>query len=717
MLSTKCIKESRGPVPTGFELTQEQGLTMARRHLELLFGKFAEKNLPGTYRIRLLAVWKEEEMPKGLPRIVEKFPMGLAQGKGMLPELFQLNNDGYDVYVGVNPFQKPSGRKENVIGAVVTHTELDCTEGFLAADIEKAVTCASPPLSFWVYSGPLGNVHPYRCHSDTIGRETAEFQNRAMATNFGAKDSVHDISRCLRLAGTINRKPAYSDMPPFRAVLTMPEGPLQRYSKEDMESMYPKGTLPSLPQPPAHNEPLGPVATLIPNEGPFGNRGNDIYPAWFRPLLSHPNIRNAWERKGPNNSVDASKADFCLVLEVTGAWPEVADADLAELLGCFRSRHNDGQEKAVRPDYVARTITAVRKKLGDEETERTATIPANWYGSLADLANECGEDTGPSWIIKDIITSGSLGILGAFPKNLKSVLVCHLALAITSGKPFLGAFPVCKSGPVLYIAAEDSQRTVVGRIFHIARGMGVPKPADLPIYASSRAGVCFTDARWQQELKKTVEDLRPTLVIIDTLRSVFGGNENDSGEARLVADLTMPLRKIGDASVLFTHHWRKNLEGLAGSGPGAKLRGSGDWHASAETLLGISGKKKGENGQYFIEFSGEHREGADLERLPVKVQFLDDRITLEKTGSFADAVSDEALAMVESSLPEGLTKTEIVDCLSVARNLAFRMVSSLIKTGWLVPATGQVGKKRGIRYVIGNLDDPSKGLLNDDTNS
>ena len=50
------------------------------------------------------------------------------------------------------------------------------------------------------------------------------------------------------------------------------------------------------------------------------------------------------------------------------------------------------------------------------------------------------------------------------PKSCKTWLALEMAVAVASGRPCLGRFPVPRPGPVLLFGAEDAPHQLKGRI-------------------------------------------------------------------------------------------------------------------------------------------------------------------------------------------------------------------------------------------------------------
>ena len=89
--------------------------------------------------------------------------------------------------------------------------------------------------------------------------------------------------------------------------------------------------------------------------------------------------------------------------------------------------------------------------------------PAAPYRTLP--AAQVGDPTAPlRWLLADLFLVGAAGILGGAPKTGKSFFALELAVAVTSGTPAAGRFPVAAPGPVLLLAAEDPPAVVVQRL-------------------------------------------------------------------------------------------------------------------------------------------------------------------------------------------------------------------------------------------------------------
>jgi len=197
-----------------------EGMEIAEAFLNKLFNGALIMAGDDTVFIRVLLVWRGEgDGPRGKTCAFHFVDLDAASGG--LHEIFALNNLGYDAFVGVNLRWLQSGGKAAVHAASVVHCEIDPTPDLLPADIEALAKGVG--ASFRVISGPTGGQHVYFVLDALLDPARAEMLNKRLAEKLHCKDAVHDVSRHLRLAGTLNHKPVYRGMPPFRAQLIIEE--------------------------------------------------------------------------------------------------------------------------------------------------------------------------------------------------------------------------------------------------------------------------------------------------------------------------------------------------------------------------------------------------------------------------------------------------------------------------------------------------------------
>ena len=136
----------------------------------------------------------------------------------------------------------------------------------------------------------------------------------------------------------------------------------------------------------------------------------------------------------------------------------------------------------------------------------------------------------PRFVVPGIITEGVTFLAGK-PKLGTSWMAPGLGAAVAGGGKALGNID-CEAGDVLYLALEDTQRRLQGRMRAVLQG--APAPPRLTLTCSWPAA----DDGGLDELERWMDDRPETrLVLIDTFEKVRG----------IPSD--MALRRQGDRSI------------------------------------------------------------------------------------------------------------------------------------------------------------------------
>jgi len=224
----------------------------------------------------------------------------------------------------------------------------------------------------------------------------------------------------------------------------------------------------------------------------------------------------------------------------------------------------------------------------------------------------------PAWLIENLWAHQAVGLIGGAPKCCKTYLALEMALAVASGTPCLGRFPVHNPGPVLLFAAEDAPPQIRDRLSGLAQARRVDFDA-LPVFLIIAEQLRLDIARDKQRLTDVLEEHRPRLLILDPFVRLHRLDENSAMEvSALLADLRALQRRF-HLAVLLVHHTRK------GNGPvaGQALRGSSDLHAWGDSNLYL---KKTDT---HIRLTVEHRAASATD--PITLQLDGDPARLRVT--------------------------------------------------------------------------------------
>lgn len=234
---------------------------------------------------------------------------------------------------------------------------------------------------------------------------------------------------------------------------------------------------------------------------------------------------------------------------------------------------------------------ALDPDFGNAPMPATATSRSSRFFPASDLDGKPAPDR--DWLVKGLVPSGTVTILGGDGGTGKSLLSLQLACAVALGRRWIG-MPV-KSGRALFISAEDDLDELHRRIFDIARAENV-RPADLDRLTvrslagedallatlAGRTGGLVASPLYR-ELDERIAAERPALLVLDTLADLFPGNENDRAQARHFIGLLRGLAIRHSCAVVVLAH-----PSLSGLNSGSGTSGSTGWNNSVRSRLYFS---------------------------------------------------------------------------------------------------------------------------------
>ena len=192
-----------------------------------------------------------------------------------------------------------------------------------------------------------------------------------------------------------------------------------------------------------------------------------------------------------------------------------------------------------------------------------------------------------SWLVDTLWQEQGVGILGGDPKTGKTFMALDLAIAVASGQPCLGHYPVRTPGPVLLYAAEDADHIVRARLEAIAHTARTPFES-LDIAVIETPVMRLDEADHRDRLANTVSQVRPRVLILDPLVRLHSRDENAVGEIAPILAFLRDLQRSFATAVLLVHHARKS----GGNRPGKALRGSGELFAWTDSLAYLQRRRQ-----------------------------------------------------------------------------------------------------------------------------
>lgn len=166
-----------------------------------------------------------------------------------------------------------------------------------------------------------------------------------------------------------------------------------------------------------------------------------------------------------------------------------------------------------------------------------------------------------NWLVEDLMPAGYILMLFS-PEGIgKSVLAYNLSVAIATGTDFLGL--KTRAGTVLYMDEENPDsymRDIVEKML-LARDR-TPDSLDGRFITGRFALLGKEPGEWSPKLEQSVEILKPTLLVFDTLSSLLPFREGVENDAALMKGLLRYVRAVKDRStdttILILHHPSKS---------------------------------------------------------------------------------------------------------------------------------------------------------------
>ena len=248
-------------------------------------------------------------------------------------------------------------------------------------------------------------------------------------------------------------------------------------------------------------------------------------------------------------------------------------------------------------------LIGARPPPADRQAGAPAGLPVQRACELTDTGDQ------PQWLIEGLWADQAVGILGGQPKCCKSFLALDIAVSVAAGAPCLRRFPVHRTGPVLIFPAEDALAVVRQRLEGICMAANAQLD-QLPIYVITAPRILLDLPQDREQLRATVAQFRPALLILDPFIRLHRADENASKDVAPLLGYLRELQRQFAMAVLLVHHVRK---GSSTDRPGQALRGSSDLHGWGDSNLYLR-----RNNRHLI-LSVEQRAAASPDDIPLNL--------------------------------------------------------------------------------------------------
>lgn len=219
-------------------------------------------------------------------------------------------------------------------------------------------------------------------------------------------------------------------------------------------------------------------------------------------------------------------------------------------------------------DYLRALETADPPPDSDRGAPTGPPLRFSTFAELADRVDQAGPRR---WLIRGIWPAADYGVIGAEHKAQKTWTAIELAVAVAAGVPWLGAFAVDTSGPVILFAGEGGEGNIVRRVRAVCRTYGAD-PRSLRLHICTRAPH-LNNAHHLALVAERIDAVRPALVIIDPFYlAAKGGRAAELFDMGALLEQPQHICQDHGAALVVVHHLNRKGQGpatsrLSGAGP------------------------------------------------------------------------------------------------------------------------------------------------------
>jgi len=516
--------------------------------------------------------------------------------------------DDEDVYFSPAQYSSKGRRYEDVLPTYWLWADLDrVTPG---ACIEAGFT----PTLAW--SSSPGRYQALWELDHACSPKGIERLNRQMTYTLGADKSGWDLTQVLRVPGTRNFK--YPGGPVVEVVLVTDEIYQPRALMKRLKMMRPL-------DPPAmssHVQALvrkdaqvPPAAQVLLNARPDqvveGERSHQIWKLECQLAeagFSEDQIYELVSESAWNKWKEVNTGESRLRREIHKAVGHVASRRVSGAQAVVQSppEHGAADQPHVGGNGSAGSREAIILPAEVYEEEVAGPSPFVAYGDFLSAHLEA-----PRWLIQELWTAKSHGMIGGEPKAMKSMLSLALGMSVASGRPFLmdKKFKAGVKGGVLIVQEENDPwrmqdlmrkmakyygllrvgdiRTESGGEGAVAKNIShINFPREIPLKLLNNYGFDMLNEDHRNMLEEEIRYSDPVLLVLDPLYLMVGGADlNRSDQLSPFFKWLIHLKFTYGTAIVVNHHFRKQTANGPQVRPGQRVLGSTTFHAWVASAL------------------------------------------------------------------------------------------------------------------------------------
>lgn len=188
------------------------------------------------------------------------------------------------------------------------------------------------------------------------------------------------------------------------------------------------------------------------------------------------------------------------------------------------------------------------------------TIEPPEFTRLMTSAELLDADLDVEYLIPDILVKGQHGVVGGTHKSLKTRLSVDLAVSLSSGAPFLGAFPVVAQQRLAIWSGESGAATLKSQAMTVAESRGIDLRADGPLWSFDLPKLSRVDHL--HYLERVVTDNGIQVCMIDPLYLTLldARSSGDAPNIYAMGPRLAPVGEIGQrtgCTMIVIHHFSR----------------------------------------------------------------------------------------------------------------------------------------------------------------
>ena len=509
-------------------------------------------------------------------------------GTGLSRRIDRSLFDGEDLYFSVARFAERGRSIDQVLPVSWLWADLDEVHPSVATDMGLMPTIA-------VESSP-GRYQAYWKLDREYRPSTIERLNRALTYALGADKGGWDLTQVLRIPSTRNFK--YKGAPRVR-IMFYEEGLI--YKAAAVWAVV-KAAVPAA-------ELVGLSSVDLP-KGSVPRKAQQLMWAKEDEVVEGERSDRLWELNCLLAESGRTEDEIYAMVNGTvwNKWRGM-NSGAARLRGDIRKAIWHVRRKAAKKaSAAAAPAPKETKEVREDEAKDDETPSRLRFVSYSSFMAMTMEE--PKWLIENVWTAGSHGIIGGEPKTAKTTLAMAMGLSVASGRPFLGQFEVGTMGPVLMVQEENAPWMMQDRMRQLsvhmdlipresARLLGrasrgalgteiheVDLPEAFPFWLMNNCGFDLSMEEHRDFLEGYVAEAEPVLVILDPMYLIFGPiDANSMRDLQPFLKWVIHLRYKYDCAVALVHHMGKTNQNTVGRRAGQRLIGSATLHGFTDSAL------------------------------------------------------------------------------------------------------------------------------------